>query len=118
MDESILTSIKKMLGIVQEYTEFDSVVIIHINSVLSILNQLGVGPSEGLIIKDDKTTWSSLINDDNTLESVKSYVYVKTKILFDPPNSSIVMDAMNRTINELECRINIAVETKKKGGSE
>lgn len=104
--DSILTSVKKMLGITSEYTHFDDDLIIHINSVFMILNQLGIGPSEGFSIASDVETWDEFTNDDLTLESVKSYMYLKVGILFDPPTSSSVMDAKNRMISELEWRLN------------
>ena len=108
--ESILTSIKKLLGIDEEYTQFDSDIIMHINSVFLNLTQLGVGPSEGFLIEDDTATWDDFIGDSNQLQAVKSYVYLKVKLLFDPPLSSSVIESMNRMIAELEWRLNVAVE--------
>ena len=108
--ESILTSIKKMLGIVEEYTHFDADLIMHINSVFAILTQIGVGPSEGFSIEDDTDVWTDFIQDNKRLESVKSYTYMKVKLLFDPPLSSAVMESYNRTISELEWRISISGE--------
>ena len=108
--ESILTSIKKLLGIDEEYTQFDSDIIMHINSVVLNLTQLGVGPSEGFLIEDDTATWDDFIGDSNQLQAVKSYVYLKVKLLFDPPLSSSVTESMNRMISELEWRLNVAVE--------
>lgn len=108
--ESILTSIKKLLGIDEEYTQFDSDIIMHINSVFLNLTQLGVGPSEGFLIEDDTSTWDDFIGDSNQLQAVKSYVYLKVKLLFDPPLSSSVTESMNRMISELEWRLNVAVE--------
>lgn len=108
--ESILTSIKKLLGIDEEYTQFDSDIIMHINSVFLNLTQLGVGPSEGFLIEDDTATWDDFIGDSNQLQAVKSYVYIKVKLLFDPPLSSSVTESMNRMISELEWRLNVAVE--------
>ena len=108
--ESILTSIKKLLGIDEEYTQFDSDIIMHINSVFLNLTQLGVGPSEGFQIEDDSDTWEDFIGDSNQLQAVKSYVYLKVKLLFDPPLSSSVIESMNRMITELEWRLNVAVE--------
>lgn len=108
--ESILTSIKKLLGIAEEYTQFDDDIIIHINSVFLNLTQLGVGPSEGFLIEDDTATWDDFIGDSNQLQAVKSYVYLKVKLLFDPPLSSSVAESMNRMISELEWRLNVAVE--------
>lgn len=108
--ESILTSIKKLLGIDEEYTQFDSDIIMHINSVFLNLTQLGVGPSEGFLIEDGTATWDDFIGDSNQLQAVKSYVYLKVKLLFDPPLSSSVTESMNRMISELEWRLNVAVE--------
>ena len=108
--ESILTSIKKLLGIAEEYTQFDDDIIMHINSVFLNLTQLGVGPSEGFQIEDDSDTWEDFIGDSNQLQAVKSYVYLKVKLLFEPPLSSSVIESMNRMITELEWRLNVAVE--------
>lgn len=109
--ESILTSIKKLLGITEEYEHFDPDIIMHINSVFTILTQLGVGPSEGFIIEDETSLWSDFIDDSTKLEAVKSYVYMKVKLLFDPPTSGIVTESMNRMIGELEWRLNVAAES-------
>lgn len=114
MNQSILTSVKKMLGMTEDYEPYDPVIIMHINAVLMILNQLGVGPSEGFSISDKTSTWSDFIADDKKLEAVKSYVYLKVKLLFDPPSSSIVMEAMSRMVNELEWRLNAEVESSRK----
>ena len=108
--DSILTSIKKLLGIAEDYTNFDTDIIIHINSVFSILTQLGVGPSEGFSISDENDVWSDFINDSTKIELVKTYIYLKVRLIFDPPQSSSVIDAMNRTISELEWRLNVAVD--------
>lgn len=105
MEESILTSIKKLLGIAEEYTQFDTDLIIHINTVLSVLGQIGVGGESRQPITDKNTTWESVIGTESKLDMVKSYVYLKVKLLFDPPQSSAVMDAINRNIGELEWRI-------------
>mgnify|MGYP003447844727 FL=1 len=109
--ESILTSIKKLLGIEEDYVHFDADIIMHINSVLSILTQLGVGPSEGYSIKDANATWDEFITNPAKLELVKSYVYLKVRLMFDPPSSSSAMDSMKQLISELEFRIIVAVET-------
>ena len=110
MNESILTSIKKMLGITEEYTHFDQDIIIHINTVLMILHQLGVGPEEGFAITDSYETWSDFLVDNKNIEAVKTYVYLKVKLLFDPPLSSAVTESINKSINELEWRLNVAVD--------
>lgn len=112
METSILDSIKKLLGIPSEVTEFDTDILIHINSVFSILTQLGAGPSSGFSIEDSSAEWSDFIGDDARLSDVKSFVYLKTRLLFDPPASSAAMDAMNRMANELEWRINVSVDPK------
>lgn len=111
--DSILTSIKKLLGIEESYTHFDSDITMHINSVFMVLNQLGVGPPEGFMISGSNEQWSDFIpNDSINLELVKSYTYLKVKLLFDPPLSSAVMESTNRMINEFEWRLNVAAETK------
>lgn len=114
--ESILTSVKKMLGIAKDYTHFDSDIIMHINSVFLILNQLGVGPSDGFFIEDDTFLWEDFLDGETNMELVKSYVFLKVKLLFDPPLSSAAMDATNRMIAEFEWRLNVAAETETEEG--
>ena len=109
--ESILTSVKKALGIAAEYTHFDPDLIMHINSVFSILNQLGVGPEEGFVISNEYNTWGEFIVDNPKLEFVKSYMYLKVKLLFDPPTSSAVAESTKRLTDELEWRILTAAES-------
>ena len=110
--DSILTSIKKMLGITEECTDFDADLIIHINSVLMILTQIGVGPSEGFFIEDKNDFWDDFLEDDiEQLEAVKTFVYLKVRLIFDPPSSSAVAESFNRTISELEWRLHIAAES-------
>jgi hypothetical protein len=109
--ESILTSVKKMLGITEEYEHFDPDIIMHINSVFMILTQLGVGPESGFIIEDDTATWADFIQDKTAIEGVKSYVYLKVKMLFDPPTGGAVSESMNRMISEFEWRLNVAAES-------
>ena len=111
--ESILTSVKKLLGLPAEYTNFDADIIMHINSVFMILNQLGIGPVDGFRIENDSAVWSDFIdNNSKKIEAVKSYMNLKVKLLFDPPLSSAVMEANNRMINELEWRLNLEAESK------
>ena len=110
MNESILNSIKKLLGITAEYTNFDTDIIMHINSVFMILNQLGVGPSKCFRIEDEYTTWDEYITEDNDLDAVKTYMYLKVKLSFDPPLSSSVLEANKQLINELEWRLNVQVK--------
>ena len=113
MTDSILTTIKKLLGITEEYEHFDQDIIMHINSVFMILTQLGVGPSNGFSISDKTATWDEFIEEGTNLEAVKSYVYMKVRLLFDPPLSSTVMECINRSINELEWRLNVSAESNK-----
>lgn len=110
MENSILTSIKKLLGISEEYQEFDTDIIMHINTVFLNLTQLGVGPEEGFAIEDESTEWNEFIEDNAQLKAVKSYMYLKVKLLFDPPLSSSVTQSMERMIAELEWRLNVAVD--------
>lgn len=108
--ESILTSTKKLLGITEEYEHFDKDIIMHINSVFLNLTQLGVGPKEGFFIEDDTAEWTDFIDDNIQLQAVKSYIYLKVKLLFDPPLSSAVIESMNRMIAEFEWRLRLAAE--------
>lgn len=109
--ESILISIKKLLGITEDYTHFDADIIMHINSVLAILCQLGVGPPEGFSIEDSKAQWSDFLQNDDRLNLVKSYVHHRVRLLFDPPLGSAVLEAIERTIKELDWRILVASDT-------
>lgn len=109
--ESILTSIKKLVGIAEDYTAFDTDFIIYINSAFATLNQLGIGPVEGFSIVDASSKWSDYGVTTPMLDHVKSYVYLKVKTIFDPPTSSTVLDAYNRMIQETEWRLKVASET-------
>ena len=108
--DSILTSIKKLLGITEEYENFDQDIITHINSAFMILNQLGVGPKSGFSINDKSSTWDEFIPESSNLEAVKTYVHLKVKLMFDPPLSSTVIEAIKSQINELEWRLNVSVD--------
>lgn len=110
--ESILTSIKLLLGITEDYEAFDQQILSHINSVFMILTQLGVGPPEGFMIDSKVDTWNEFISDEKKMQLVKSYMYLKVKMLFDPPSSSAVIDSTNRMINEFEWRLNSQAESK------
>lgn len=110
--ESILIYIRQMLIGNDDETHFDPDIIIHINSVFSILNQMGVGPKETFSIVDDKATWSDFIEDDADYNEVKTYMYLKVKMIFDPPSSSSVMDAFKRQIDELEWRLSVRASNK------
>jgi len=108
--DSILTSIKKMSGIDEAYTHFDSDIIFGINTAMMTMNQLGVGPKEGFSITDASSTWADYLGTRADIEGVKSYIYIKTKLLFDPPSSSFVLEAMKEQAKELEWRLNVQVE--------
>lgn len=103
--ESILTSIKKMLGITEDYEHFDEDLIIHINSVFSILTQLGVGPPNGFSITGSNETWNEFMQDSPRLSFVKTFVELKVRLIFDPPLNSSVTDSINNQLSELEWRI-------------
>lgn len=110
--DSILSSVKEQLGIPQEDTCFDNTLIMHINSVFGVLTQLGVGPADGFMIHDAESTWDEFLGT-KMLEMVKSYMYLKVKILFDPSASSTVMDANNRMISEFEWRLFVTADSEK-----
>ena len=116
--ESILESIKKLLGIPEEQKHFDVDIVMHINSVFSVLTQLGVGPSEGFSIEDDLAVWNDFIKDDSKLQLVKSYMHHKVKLLFDPPLNSAVLGSIERTIAEFEWRLNVAAESSRTNSEE
>ena len=106
---SILDLVKKDLGIQPDDPSFDPNIIMHINTAFSILTQLGVGPKAGFSISDNTAVWTDYINDTR-LEFVKSYVCKKTKQLFDPPSTGPMAEALNKVLNEMEWRINVAVD--------
>lgn len=114
--ESILDSIKKLLGIQKEYTHFDSDLIMHINTALSVLTQLGIGPIKGFSISDSTSKWEDFIGDDPRLESVRSFIYLKVKLLFDPPTNSALIESINRIISELEWRLSITTKEENQNG--
>lgn len=101
--DSILLSVKKMLGITGDYNYFDNDIIMHINTVISILKQMGL--KTDLVVANEKQTWRKLYGDDDIYGFIKTFVYLRVKLLFDPPASSSVSDAINRQIQELEWRI-------------
>lgn len=109
--DSILDSVKKYLGITEEYTVFDQDIIMHINSVFFTLNQLGVGPEGGFSISDKTSIWTDYIPEGSKLEAVKSYMYLKVRMLFDPPTSSFVLTSMENMAKEYEWRLNVQAES-------
>lgn len=112
MSESILTSIKKLLGIAEDYTHFDADIIMHINTAFMVLYQLGVGPTTPYSISDKTATWANFLGDATDLAGVKTYIYAKVRLVFDPPQSSAHIDALKQTIAELEWRLNVTVDPK------
>jgi hypothetical protein len=107
MENSILKSTKKILGLTDDYTVFDLDVITHINTAFSTLTQLGVGPKAGFQIEDDTAEWNLFLGDDPRLNSVRTYVLLRTRLLFDPPSTSYLIEAYNKQIQELEWRLNV-----------
>lgn len=110
MDDSILNSVKEMIAGGAIHEHFDPELIMHINSVIGTLRQIGIGPQEGFSISDDTAVWSDLIGDSTMLEAVKSYVGFKVRMMFDPPASSAVSEAIKENIKELEWRLNTTYE--------
>jgi hypothetical protein len=110
MEESILKSTKKILNLADDYTPFDLDIITHINAAFSVLDQLGVGPEGGFSIVDDTTLWSEYTAPPNQLQLVKTYVYLKVRLVFDPPATSFLIESMNKQILEYEWRLNVLRE--------
>lgn len=103
--DSILETTKKLLGITKEYTQFDTDIMLHVNSALTILTQLGVGPPEGFLITGNTENWSDFLPKGSRLEAAKTYVCLKVRLLFDPPQSGTVIECIERQIHELEWRL-------------
>lgn len=110
-DDRILPSIKKLLGLNEMDASFDIDIILHINSAFGTLSQLGVGPAEGFAIEDATATWATFLKNDLRLNPVKTYVYIRARLLFDPPATSFAIDAYTKQCEELEWRLNILRET-------
>ena len=114
-NESILTSIKKQCGLDADYEQFDLDIISHINAVLMVLNQIGIGPEEGFAIEDEQDTWGDFLGDKAAIQrltAVKTYVGLRVRLIFDPPASTALIESMTRQANELEWRLNVQAETK------
>ena len=111
MDESILTTIKKLLGIDSSYTAFDQDIIVHINTTANILYQLGIDSCETFYIEDDSKTWGDMLDNNSLLNIVQTYMYLRVKSMFDPVAGS-VSESLNRIQQELEWRINVTVDPK------
>lgn len=115
--DSILDSVKLMLGIPVEYEAFDAQLIMHINSVFTVLNQLGVG-TDKFTISDNSATWSDFIGteDDVNIEAVRSYMYLKVKMIFDPPSNSVTAEAFKSQIAEFEWRLRVETDDWERNG--
>ena len=109
--ESILDSIKKLLGPSVDYNQFDQDIITHINTALMDLNRIGIGPPEGFSIKDSSSVWKDFINDLTKFEGIKTYVYLSVKLVFDPPSNSSVLASMEKRLDKLEWTLNSTVNT-------
>lgn len=112
MEDSILTSIKKLLGVEEEYTHFDTDIKIFINTALMVINQLGVGPPEGFSIQDKGNTWEEFFAGRTDLDAIKSFIYLHVKQTFDPPQMGYLVTAIADQLKELGFRINIQAESK------
>ena len=110
--DSILTTVKKLLGIDEEDVSFDTDVIVSINTAIPSLSQMGIGPPNGFIVTSKDQKWTDYISDTTiNLEGVKTYLYLKTKLIFDPPTNSTVIQSIENNLKELEWRMMLAVET-------
>lgn len=110
MEDSILVSIKKLIGLDSEDESFDTDLIININSAIDVLRQLGLDIDSSLMVEDDALTWAELIPEGASLNTVKTYIYMKVRKWFDPPQNGTTMEALNSSIAELEWRINVTVD--------
>ncbi len=113
---SILNTIKKLLNIDSSENSFDTDIIIQINSSFTILRQLGIGPKEGFRITGSNEQWNSFVDNDEMLDAVKTFVYLKVKLAFDPPLNASLLESFERQIKELEWRLNVSVESEPLGG--
>lgn len=114
MEDSILNTVKKAVGLMPEYDAFDDTLIMHINSVFMILSQVGIGPAKGFRIEDNTAKWSDFLsNEEENYESIKSYICMKVRLLFDPPSSSTHMQCIKDLVGEFEWRLNFEAEEVK-----
>lgn len=112
-DESILDSVKKVVNINKDDTSFDTDIVLHINSVFATLHQLGVGPEQGFQIEDSDALWEDFLLGDPRLNSIKTYVCLRVRMLFDPPMTSYHATAIQEQIKELEWRLSTQRETSR-----
>lgn len=110
MNESILDTIKIMLGLEKDYNSFDTEIIAYINSAFFALSQLGVGPEEGFSITGPDEVWSNFIDEKSNLIAVQTYIKLKVQLIFDPPSNSFVVDAINKQLEELTWRLCLEAE--------
>lgn len=110
MIQSILDSVKKVLNVASGDTSFDEDILMHINTVFSTLNQLGIGPDVGFMIEDNTAEWSDFLEGDLRLNNIKSYMYLRCRLLFDPPTIGYQMDSMKEQVSEFAWRINVQRE--------
>ena len=107
---SILTSVKKLLGIEEMYEHFDADIIMHINTAFMTLTQLGLGPAEGFFIEDKSATWDDFLGGRKDLYAVRSYVFMRARLMFDPPQMGYLVDSLKKQCEELEWRLNVQRE--------
>lgn len=110
MTDSILTSTKLTLGLDEAYEAFDQVILMHINSVFTTLAELGIGPTEGFAIENKDAEWSDFLGPSLRLNAVKSYMYLRVRVLFDPPTQGFVLTSMENQIQQMEWRLNVVRE--------
>lgn len=110
MAQSILDSVKKMVGVDPSLTVFDLDIMAHINTVFSDLDQLGIGPVGGFMIEDDAPTWDDFLGGDPRLNSAKSYTYFRVRLMFDPPQTSYLIESLNAQVEKMEWRLNVTRE--------
>jgi hypothetical protein len=112
VEESILISTKKVLGVSEEYAEFDLDILTHINAAFGVLNQLGLGPDEGFYVEDENSLWEDYITKSSALSMIRTYVFLKVRFLFDPPTTSFLISAFEEQIKQHEWRINVFRESE------
>lgn len=115
MEDSILISIKKLIGLDSDDQSFDTDVIMHINSAIDVLRQLGI-PAENFYVEDNSATWGDYLPSSDLFQMVKTYIYMKVRKWFDPPQNGTAMEALNSSIAELEWRINVTVDPDENAG--
>lgn len=116
VNSSILNTIKNMLGVDETFNGFDAEIMIDINSAFMNLHQLGVGPNESFQISSEQDNWSDFTEDETQLNGIKTYIYLKTRLLFDPPTNSFLVNSIDKQIQELEWRLNVNAEGAFNGG--